>query len=866
MNRARYFLVFTLLGSSMACVAEDRESTSTAPQAQIAAQPVADALTALARQSGLQIIYGAEIVRGRVSNGAPAGLSPEEALARVLEGTGLSFEFLNARTVTITAATAKKPTARTERSRDGLRMARVDMMSSVGAGAVSGQETQQPQKSVEGGESRIEEITVTAQKRGAISVNDTPTSITAISSADIKLKGYVGLEDYLPSMPSISFVKTGIAFNNVIVRGITINTAGNSASNPLVSFYLGDTPVTDLTFGGAPDFKLADVERVELLRGPQGTLYGSGSMSGALRIIPAAPKLDAFEGNVEAGYSVTDNTDDANHDIQAVLNLPLVANKLALRVVGYEYENGGFFDNVAASDPTKLAAVALYGGPVFDRKIGRTTYTGYRVSALWAPLDSLHVTFGYLSQDRDVEGIPEMSASRGRFEQAKWGANLGTGAEISLTSMEVEYEGSKMSLVSSTSWAKSDAFLNWDVGRVLGPFFGGEDLPLIQNFPSTNVDAFSQEVRLFSHTSSRFQWLGGAYFRDADNRTERSTLPWIGDPAADPLGGAAWLDHHSSTSTREQALFGEVYFDLTHKLTATLGARYFEYKQSSSTESSGLLGTNTGPIATRNNGSGTIGKVNLSYKYDENKLFYAQFSQGFRLGQPHDTLPSVCDQNGDGIGDGTNLPIPKQIDSDTTDNWEIGSKLTLMNGRLQLNVAAFNIDWVDIPLSIRLPCALFVTLNAGTAESSGLEVEGNIALSSALRLNYAASYVNAELTSDIPSVGNDGDRIPGSPKYNAGLGLQYDFALLSREAFVRVDATYVGGYFAETTAAPPRMGAYTTVNLRGGARLAEGMSLDIFAQNITNEFALTGVYRTGSEANLTVITPRTIGVQMRYRF
>ncbi|MBL8265607.1 TonB-dependent receptor plug domain-containing protein, partial [Steroidobacter sp.] len=280
------------LGTTSPAVLAQESSTAGVLKAEIAPQAVAEALTALARQSGLQIIYGTDIVQGLRSNGAPAGLSASETLERVLDGTGLTYEFLNDHTVTI----VRRPASSAALTRTSL-----------------------PTQAEADDAGRIEEIVVTATKR-AESLSKVPASIAVVAADEIDRRGLVSAEDYLRGIPGVSQVanQTGAA---IVIRGIeTSPQAQNFSAGTTVATYFGETPTTNsagLGGGSNVDLKLVDIERVEVLRGPQGTAFGNSSLGGAVRTIPVAPKLNAAEGKVGVGYSVTSGTGGDNTMVQA---------------------------------------------------------------------------------------------------------------------------------------------------------------------------------------------------------------------------------------------------------------------------------------------------------------------------------------------------------------------------------------------------------------------------------------------------------------------------------------------------------------------------------------------------------------------
>ena len=258
-------------------------------------------------------------------------------------------------------------------------------------------------------ENVIEEVVVTATKRGDTSVQDIPFSISVASGDMIDKTGMVGMDDYLRTLPSTNFLDRGAGRNGIIVRGVT----ASPQTDVTVGVYVGETPLTGLGSsspgsGGNPDLKYVDMQQVEVLRGPQGTLYGDGSIAGTVRAIPNAPDLNVFSGEIAANYSSTADAGDDNSMIRGVLNIPVVEDQFAVRIVGYGYDNSGYYQSVSGSNADKQIWAGAFGGVATDKDdVGSDKYSGGRISALWQASDSFDATLTYMTQDIDQSGLPE---------------------------------------------------------------------------------------------------------------------------------------------------------------------------------------------------------------------------------------------------------------------------------------------------------------------------------------------------------------------------------------------------------------------------------------------------------------------------
>lgn len=817
------------------------------------------ALKDLAHQTGVQIAHFSDTIDGSTVVGPVSGeLSLTQALEALLKSSGLTYRIINARTVVVLnprdeANSSAAPKLRLFRlaQKDG----GVVLMQGGSAASSSSAENE-----------AVAEVIVTASKR-AERIQDTASSVSALGGEEIERRGLVGMEDYLRGVPGVNNIDRGVAMNSIVIRGVTADGQNYTDMGGTVGLYLGDVPLAGYaTYGSNVDIKLVDMERVEVLRGPQGTLYGDGSLGGTVRNIIRAPNLSRVEGYVRLGYGQTDKEGSDNSDVHAVLNLPLIDDQLAIRLVGYHYEQSGFVENIAAShdgfanNATQLGFDYL----LLDQKdIGKARFTGGRVTALWRPNEKFQATLMLLRQDLSQDGLPEVQLSLGSFEQTRLQIDdrYGGGMErirdnISIASLELEYDLGWGSLRSSTSYIDEQGYYLRDIGS----FFGG--IPYPQHV-ETDSTGFVEEVRFTSDFEGRFQFLAGAYYndsvRDRFSESHRQDTP---DTAVRQDG------RDRDAISKQVALFGEASWQFTDQFKATIGARFFEYDQEFITLSY-LTPTPTTSVLSSRNRTGETFKANLSWTPNTNALFYVQWAEGFRLGAPLSGPPQqTCDIDNDGLIDGTNIPSgERQLEPDNLESYELGTKLTLAGGRGLLSASVYRNDWTGIPVIVLVPCGFGQFMNAGEAQTQGVELESSWALSQRWRVNLSASYVDAELTKDAPGVGNKGDRLPASPRYNVNAGIQYTFDAAGIPAFVRADVLKVGGFYNTLAATGPEIGNYTTVNLRGGISIGN-INIEAFANNATNADDLTWIDSVfaNADARASRLRPRTIGLNVGYHF
>jgi len=704
----------------------------------------------------------------------------------------------------------------------------------------------------------LEEIVVTATKRGDTSTLDIPASISVANEDQISKRGLVGMDDFLRTLPSTNFLDRGAGRNGIIIRGVTASPQDDIA----VGVYIDETPVTGMgSLGsGNPDLKYVDMQRIEVLRGPQGTLYGDGSIAGTVRVIPNAPDLNDFSAEIAGSASSTADLGGRNTTARAVLNLPLVEDKFAIRIVGYDYDNSGYYENIAGDSADKAVWADAFGGIVTSRGTGDDQYTGGRITALWQVSQDFNVTLSHMTQDIEQLGIPESMLALGGTRRSPFqrqdGSGESLGIDLDVTNLKMSLDMGSYEIFSSTSIVDSKTLQDRDLGAYFGPLLGVDDMP-IYLADSSDAEQFTQELRVNTRLDGPLQFLVGAFSQDYKRKAGQK-MTFEGASALDPFGGALLFESAFGNNLKQLAFFGEASFDLTNQLTAVAGVRHYDYDKDSPDVNDGVFNGGRSEGFVENDDSGQTYKLSLNYRADDSTSFYGTFSQGFRLGGPHPEIPSdICDTAG----------VPDQIDSDELDSFELGAKFAFADGRAMLNVSAFQVDWTGIPVKQILACGFETTVNAGEARSRGVEVDGQLLFADSWRLDYALSHIQAELAADSTPLGaQSGDRLPGSPEFQASLGLQTDFNIAGRPTFARADIAHIGEYYNNLQQTGLAAGGFTTVNLTLGAEINDSVSIDVFARNLTNKEGLTWVETELGDGRANYIRPRTIGIEVRARF
>lgn len=717
------------------------------------------------------------------------------------------------------------------------------------------------------------DIIVTATRRET-TLHETAAAVSVVGAEAIQKRNLVGMDDYLASLPGVGYQDRGNGSNTITIRGIGFGDQ-LSANTPTGS-YFGEVSVTGLgpqlngNQAGNADVKMIDVARVEVLRGPQGTLFGSGSLGGTLRVIPNAPNLKTFEGRAVAEYSNTGRRGSNNYSVQAMVNAPIVENRLAVRLVGYRIFNDGYVDNVAGSQPTPdITAAVARGVVVRDRdNVGADTTNGVRGSLLWQPADGLSLTLMHLYQEIKQDGLKEveLTVSPTDYLQVRprtgveGNSDEGVRSKLNISNAVLEYEWDWGAILNSTALINSKAFSEIALS-FLGDVFVGTGAP-----NRNHKEVFINEFRFTSQWDSALQLIAGAYYEHRKVFTD-TNIRWNGIGVIPP----GTITNAVLTRNRQKqfAAFGEAAFTPWDPLTLTVGARYYKFDQSIPMQlSSGVPTAQQGRSASVD---GVNWKVNLAYKLSDEIFLYGQWAQGFREPRFQGILDPVYDIDGDGLyefRDGSErLPQAGLLDPDKVETYEGGFKF--QSGGVNGSLTAYYTDWTGIPVSLlttNLGAAFY--FNAGKATSKGLEFELSAALPGDLYAQFSASWSETKLGSDPESVSLGGGipnaDLPGSPDHNIYAALEKRFAIGEHVAFVRGDWTYVGGYYSlidQTGFA----GDYHMFGASAGVTI-DRIRLGVFAKNLNNRDDLTWVDNTLGSGRAYRLRPRTIGVNVGFEF
>lgn len=736
--------------------------------------------------------------------------------------------------------------------------------------------------SSEGGE--LQEVIVTAQKRVESSQN-VPVGLTALTGARLVQMGADDLEDFAPAIPGLNFSSLGPGGRvRLSVRGVNPNTGP-----PTVGFYIDDTPIpTNVGFVGLIniDPKLPDVDRIEVLKGPQGTLYGADSMGGTVKVITHAPDSEAFSGQATAGVSQTSHG-GTNDLLEGVLNAPLVENELAIRLTGYSRSNSGFIgriyqDQSAEFIPNQSMGVAQ--GTADERVVGGRGVLAYR------PVEALRLSLSVYGEKTDSNGYPAIDGgARNPAHELTFQQPLNVPepfhSSFELYSLKAEWDVAKNVNVTSVSSEFNRRFdLVEDGTEQLGEFvyipLDGPILPApIEEL--TFVRAFTQEIRAATiEPVAGWRLLFGGFFqRVIGDRGSNWVVPGSNAayaPLGQPVPQDLWYSAHNYTVAKEKAVFTQISFDITPTFTITGGTRWSELDGTEHGVYNGIFagGPTTDMSAYSARKLNSMGA--FAWHINPNTMVYGRAAQGLRPGEGQTLLPPTCRADLAADGFDPNHP-PTQTKPDSVWNYELGEKSDLLEHRLRANLTAFWIEWKDIQQSLLLlDCGFNLFVNAGSARSRGAELELTFLPSEHWELTANGSYTDATLQDTLANIGvTAGDRVQEVPRIQVDASVTYKFRVSDRfSSYLRLEDQYVGDSwvsFSETDPLMHRPG-YSLVGLRLGAvDERQQWQYMLFADNLFDERADLGhpdslSFNIVSRPRIVVNRPRTIGLRITHNF
>ncbi len=772
----------------------------------------------------------------------------------------------------------------------------------------------------------LEEVIVTATKR-AENLQDIPVAVQALSEESLDSMGINNFVDYVNQLPNVSFAGRGPGQNDVYIRGISTSKgslfqSGGIGAGPTVAMYIDEAPLT--AAGRNIDVYVTDMARLEVLPGPQGTLYGASSQAGTIRMITNKPDASQFDVGVELMYGATEGGSDST-GIEGFVNIPIIEDKFAVRVSVYDVNFGGYIDNVPGTisfeesariinkDETDIYGVADNAGFVEDN-FNETSYTGARISATFDINDDWSLRLGFMTQKLESDGVFDYSPDVGDLQVQRFSADR----------LEDEFDQFNWTLEGRIGWLDvvyAGSFLkrNLDqridyVGYTLGggfqPYyncsysfgdFSALEFDIIecaapaQKYHGIQDSEDSQhELRFSGEINDSTRFVAGVYVDNSDGGVSQE---WeyhspFGVPPGNqdfaPNAPHSEADDFFDPSARDPAVaffndlvpksdqlafFGELTWDFSDKWSMTGGLRYYDIDLqvdgsfnfvSGFTTVDGDAGGTLNAIEPENS-SDTIGKFTLTYVPNDDILLYGTYSQGFRRGG--------FNRQGDIIHRTTGeFVFPAFYDTDTIDNYEFGWKTILADGRLRFNGAAYFIDWSDVQIDIfdQSVNRLLYTANAGQAEVFGIEGDFVFLASDNLTLSGAFSFNDTELTARPAGADNllpPGSDLALTPKFQGNLNVRYDFDIAGNMAYAQLGVQHKGSAHTSVVIGDDfPLDSYTTADFTVGMDFMDNWNASLFIKNLTDKRAQLFISNQDDISRTVVNRPRNLMLKLSYHY
>ena len=735
----------------------------------------------------------------------------------------------------------------------------------------------------------IDEIIVTAQRRSQ-SIQDVANSIDAITGSELDALNKTNLEDYITGVGGVGLTRSGSGSIKIGMRGVSAIAQDDYAFAGTVStagLYLDDVPIQGA--GAVPDLNIYDLQRVEVLKGPQGTLYGEGAMGGAIKMVLNKPDLSEFQAKAEATALDTKNA-DIGYRVRGAVNLPIIEDRLAARIVGATDEKPGYIDNIATGEDG----------------VNDTETWSLRASVLAQVTDRFSAELLVLHDELDMDALGNEKIALGDL-QTDLLEDEYNNVETDIYALTLKYSFDFAEFTSVSSWHQQQRSISQRLPLAIDetilpafgfPPFGFSANETLEAFD--DVETFTQEIRLVSSGDNTLDWTVGAFYRDRDRDVctfydSPAALPFndfvnaIGlgffafpqsnfDCAIQPTTGVDILNRTASEGFEQYAVYGEVNYELSETIELTAGVRYFdeEVTFTDKQDGFGFLSFFTAPeVSSTTSDDDTLFKVGVSWTPNEDQLYYFNIAEGFRSGGSN--LQAVVT---------TDPERYRSFQSDDLINYELGAKTTWADGRLTLNGAIYYSDWRDVQSQVFVPAIttalVGVLTSGGDAEVTGVEVQLNYLANENFSMGFSVTAQEAEFTD--PTLESNivpGSQLPNAPDLTASAFAQYQVPTTLGEFVARVEYLHVDEqrtvvepvfiasppYDDSTTILP----SYDLLNLTLGLR-TDNWYVTAFARNLTDErYRLDYGYSTafifGSNPDITAVgAPRTLGLTVGVNF
>lgn len=701
----------------------------------------------------------------------------------------------------------------------------------------------------------FEKIVVTANKREQ-SLRSIAGSVSALTGTQLKDMGAESLDDYIASLPGVHFNNYQAGASHVVIRGVATSTYHENGQD-VVGYHLNGVPLSESGFPIAiPDIDTFDLDRVEVLRGPQGTLYGAGSLGGSVNYITKKADASEFNAALETSGARTKGAGENSYTFKGMLNIPLIDDQLAIRLTaGSRYVAGYLNNKIMDVDGSN------------DLKVDTT-----RMSLVYTPTDKTEITWlslyqGIDSDDQTYAFVPGFERYGSRFPEYQ-------NTEVTLHSLQLDQEFDGFNLTLVGAMAKKEGDLVFDYGQV-----GLLDSAFAKDKSLADADIEHYEARLTSTGDESFTWIIGTSYSTSDRHSVDgvyqegisdyvdSNPDLFGGYSSDILTPNDFISRGNifDQENKDFAIFGEIGYAFSDKLDLTVGGRYFKAKSTlqSSVGASITAANEFDPEGSQlakvpYDESGFTPKISLKYQASDTIMIYSSYAEGFRVGGANPNPVSL-----------TGIPGSESFDSDSTKNYEIGVRGDFLAKTLQLDATVFQIDWDDIQVRLFTPAPLFLayTVNAAGAQNKGLEFSGAWHATSNLDIRANLTYLDAQISKDGGGFVK-GATLPGSSKWAVSSNITYYMDDLRFSPRLSLDYRYASKAPESFDANRVESQGFHMLDLQANFTLSDHASVSVFIDNALDEYGILGspfghFFETPVAS---VVRPRTVGIKFNWEY
>jgi iron complex outermembrane recepter protein len=910
------------LGLARVSMADDVHTAVKKPT-NIPAESLGPALQTLAKERHFQIVYVSEQINVLRTKGVSGDLTPEEALRGLLSGTGFTFKYVDEKTVTIVPAAPRSDATKTaapstpeapatgsalpkESKKSFWERLRVAQLTNGQAAAAKADNADRRKESDSmDSDARLEEVVVTATRQARL-LSKVAISASAFSRKDMDDQGVNQIDDIAMMTPGVTFTRGNSGTTQIAIRGISSDSGASTTG-----VYIDDTPVQSRVIGFSSTTifpNVFDLERIEILRGPQGTLFGAGSEGGTVRFITPPPSLTEYTDYTRGELGFTDYG-DPSFEARTAIGGPLVENTIGFRLSLSYRRDGGYTDRVERFSGNRIA-----------RDDDWQNSFNARIALALQPVEHLLITPSLYYQYiyiNDSQTYWEYLSNPGRGQFNNGAPVTAPFQAISyLPALNVNYTTDDFTVTSNTSYFEQDNRNNRDLSALIPNDLGVEISPThpvpgdpdyaSQDLFITSQKAFTEEIRIQSNKlDSRFTWVAGLFYQhehqssdqyvpDTPASFDQLVEAALGETAQQAFGmgladGVFSYRSLIDSLDKQIAGFGEVNLKVVGGLTLTAGLRVERSTFSFTNRSDGPFNGGLSVMTGTESETPVIPKYGISYQINPENLLYATASKGFRTGGANAAIPARCNADLAELGYAT---APDSYKSDSVWSYEIGSKNRLLDGRLRLESSIFNIKWSEIQQQVTLGtgCGLNFVANLGRATSRGFDFQGEYLATDHLKAGIALGYNHAvfdqsivsppdPLTGNRPVLVRAGDSLGVNP-WTVAVSLQYSFLLRGHRGYLRADDQFASRQSTPTPSEDAGNQTYASglvplpqtnlLALRLGTRFTNGADLSLFVKNVLDAHPLLSRNQTGSNLDLIyadrTFRPRTIGVTITSRF